>query len=167
MIGKFALRWKLYRLIRQGLQIANDCQLSALPDFGAEPYLISIGKQVTISARVSFITHDGGTRVFRRQDKYRDVIKYGRIVIHDNSFMGYGSILMPGVSIGPNSVVAAHSVVTKDAPPNTVVGGVPARVLMSTEEYAEKSLKQTPDYDREAYRQDKVTELLRVFPRPW
>ena len=74
---------------------------------------------------------------------------------------------MPGVSIGPNAVVAAQSVVTKNVPPNTVVGGVPARVLMTVEEYAEQALAQTPVYDRAAYNADKVGELLRVFPRPW
>jgi acetyltransferase-like isoleucine patch superfamily enzyme len=88
-------------------------------------------------------------------------------VIHDNCFIGSGATIMPGVSIGPNAVVAAQSVVTCDVPPNTVVGGIPARVLMSVADYAEKSLAQTPEYDRAAYRSDKVAELLRVFPRPW
>lgn len=160
-------RWRLSRYIKQGLQIANDCRLITMPDFGSEPYLVSIGKHVTISARVTFITHDGGTWVFRDQEQFRDVIKYGRIVIHDNCFIGNGSTIMPGVSIGPNSVVAAHSVVTKDVPANTVAGGVPARALMSTYEYAAKALAQTPEYDREAYRRNKVAELLRLYPRPW
>jgi acetyltransferase-like isoleucine patch superfamily enzyme len=138
-----------------------------LPDFGSEPYLISIGSHVTISARVTFINHDGGTWVFRDQQRYRDVIKYGRIVIHDNCFIGSGATIMPGVSIGPNAVIAAQSVVTQNVPANTVAGGVPVRVLMTLEEYAEKSLAQTPDYDRHAYRSNKTAELLRLFPRPW
>jgi hypothetical protein len=49
----------------------------------------------------------------------------------------------------------------------TVVGGVPARALMSTDKYAQKALAQTPAYDREAYRRDKVPELLRLYPQPW
>ena len=167
MIFKLLRRWKLNCLISQGLQIADDCRIMGMPDFGSEPFLISIGKHVTISSGVTFITHDGGTWVFRDQPKYCDVIKYGRIVIHDNCFIGFGSTIMPGVSIGPNSVVAARSVVTKDVPPNTVVGGVPAHLLMSTEDYAEKCMSQTPSYDRAAYRRDKVAELLRLFPRPW
>jgi acetyltransferase-like isoleucine patch superfamily enzyme len=167
MMSRLTFRWRLSRYIRQGLQIADGCRLIDMPDFGSEPYLVSIGKHVTISSRVTFITHDGATWVFRRQEKYRDVIKYGRIVIHDNCFIGHGSTIMPGVSIGPNSVVAAHSVVTKDVAPNTVAGGVPARALMSADQYAEKALAQTPDYDREAYRRDKVAELLRLYPQPW
>jgi acetyltransferase-like isoleucine patch superfamily enzyme len=167
MLNSLTDRWTLRRYIRQGLQIADDCRMIDVPNFGSEPFLVTIGKHVTISSRVSFITHDGGTWVFREQERYRDVIKYGRIVIHDNCFIGYGCVIMPGVSIGPNSVVAVHSVVTKDVAPDTVVGGVPASVLMSTQEYAEKALAESPDYDRAAYRRDKVAELLRLYPRPW
>lgn len=160
-------RWRLAGCKRRGLQIANDCRLIQLPDFGSEPYLISIGKHVTISARVAFINHDGGTWVFRHLPRYRQVIKFGRIVIHDNCFIGFGVTIMPGVSIGPNAVVAARSVVTTDVPANTVVAGVPARVLMTVEEYAERALTQVPAYDAAAYRANKAAELLRLFPRPW
>jgi len=38
---------------------------------------------------------------------------------------------------------------------------------MTVEEYAEKSLTEMPKYDLQAYKRDKVTELLRLFPRPW
>jgi carbonic anhydrase/acetyltransferase-like protein (isoleucine patch superfamily) len=136
------------------------------PTFGSEPYLVSIGKHVTISTNVSFITHDGGTWVFRDQPRYRRVIKYGRIVIHDNCFIGARAIIMPGVSIGPNAVVAAGSIVTKNVPPNSVVAGVPAKFLSTVEEYAENALRATPDYDLESYRRQKQIELLRVLPVP-
>jgi acetyltransferase-like isoleucine patch superfamily enzyme len=163
----YVLRWRLNRLISKGLQISRDCRLIGLPNFGSEPYLVSIGKHVTISSLVSFVTHDGGTWVFREQPQYANVIKYGRIVICDNCFIGTGATIMPGVTIGPNAVVAAASLITKDVPPNTVVGGVPARVLMGVEEYAEKCLAENPAYDPTAYRKNKVAELLRLFPRPW
>jgi acetyltransferase-like isoleucine patch superfamily enzyme len=167
MLETLYIRWRLRRYIRQGLQIADDCRLMGLPNFGSEPYLISIGRHVTISSRVTFINHDGGTWVFRDLPKYSEVIKFGRIVIHDNCFIGSGATIMPGVTVGPTAVVAAESVVTADVPPNTVVGGVPARVLMTIEQYAEKALADTPKYDRIAYRADKARELLRLFPRPW
>jgi acetyltransferase-like isoleucine patch superfamily enzyme len=167
MIEAFYIRWRLRRYIKQGLQIADDCRLMGLPNFGSEPYLISIGRHVTISSRVTFINHDGGTWVFRDLPQYSEVIKFGRIVVNDNCFIGSGATIMPGVSIGPNAVVAAESVVSAHVAPNTVVGGVPARTLMTVEEYAEKALAQTPKYDRAAYRIDKARELVRLFPRPW
>src|SRR5437016_1723064 len=145
LITSLLNRWRLKRCIRRGLQIADDCRLMGEANFGSEPYLVSIGKHVTIASNVSFITHDGGTWVFRHKQKYAHVIKFGRIVIHDNCFIGYGATIMPGVSIGPNAVVAAQSVVTKDVPENMVAGGFPAKVLMTVEKYAEKSLEQTPD----------------------
>jgi acetyltransferase-like isoleucine patch superfamily enzyme len=154
-------------LINRGLQIAPDCRLIGLPNFGSEPYLISIGARVTISSGVSFINHDGGTCVFRQEPRYANVIKFGRITILENCFIGAGATLMPGVTIGPNSVVAASSVVTHDIPANTVAGGVPAKILMNVEEYAEKCLAHSPPYDLACYRKDKVSELLRLFPRPW
>jgi len=160
-------KYRLRKFVRRGLQIADDCRLMGMPDFGSEPYLISIGRHVTITGGVTFINHDGGTWVFRDQERFREVISYGRITIHDNCFIGKGATLMPGVSIGPNAVVAAGAVVTKDVPPNCVVGGVPARLIKRLEDYSEGALAATPAYDRQAYRRDKVAELLRLFPRPW
>jgi Hexapeptide repeat of succinyl-transferase len=157
--------WR-WHLRRRGLQMAPDCRFMGFPTFGSEPYLVSIGKHVTISTNVSFITHDGGTWVFRDQPRFERVIKYGRIVVHDNCFIGARAIIMPGVSIGPNAVVAAGSVVTKSVPPNSVVAGVPARSLCTVEEYAENALRATPAYDLRSYQRDKQVELLRVLPMP-
>ena len=49
------------------------------------------------------------------------------VVIEDNVWIGYESVIMPGVTIGRNSVVAFGSVVTSDVPPNTMALGNPAR----------------------------------------
>lgn len=138
-----------------------------IPDFGSEPYLISIGKHVTLSSRVTFVNHDGGTWVFREQPRYKDVIKVGRITIHDNCFIGHGVTIMPGVSIGPNSVVGTGAIVTKDVPPNTVAVGIPAKPIMTTEEYAEKCLASCPEYDKAEYKRDKRALLVKMYPNPW
>jgi acetyltransferase-like isoleucine patch superfamily enzyme len=53
------------------------------------------------------------------------------IVIERNVWIAAGATIIGGVTIGENSVVAAGSVVTKDVPPNTLVGGNPARVIRS------------------------------------
>ena len=112
MLLRLYKKWLLRRLKKAGLQIADDCRLLAWPScFGAEPFLVSIGRHVTITSRVRFITHDGGTWVFRDLPELREVIKYGRIIVHDNCFIGFGATILPGVSIGPNSIVAAGAVV--------------------------------------------------------
>jgi acetyltransferase-like isoleucine patch superfamily enzyme len=51
------------------------------------------------------------------------------VTIKRNAWIGAAATILPGVTVGENSVVAAGSVVTKDVPPNTIVGGVPARVI--------------------------------------
>lgn len=55
---------------------------------------------------------------------------YGKpVVIKKKAWLGAGAIVLPGVTVGENSVVAAGAVVSKDVPDNTVVGGVPAKIL--------------------------------------
>lgn len=160
-------KWMLWRFKRQGLQIADDCRIMGRPFFGSEPYLISIGKGVTISGQVHFITHDGAPWVIRRRPEYRKVVKYGRITVHDNCFIGQRATLLPGVTIGPNSIVATGAVVTKDVPPNTIVGGIPAKVLMDLDTYIARVTAQSPAYDEARYATNKREELLRLYPYPW
>lgn len=154
------------KLKKQGLKIGDNVRIMRNPDFGSEPYLISIGNHVTISGNVSFVNHDGGTWVFREQEGYRDVMKKGRITIHDNCFIGRNSLILPNVSIGPDSVVAAGAIVTKDVPPNTVVAGVPAKPIMSVKEYADKCMDNDIPHDAQNLRDNKKEELLKLFPQP-
>lgn len=60
------------------------------------------------------------------------------IVIGDNVFIGYGSIIMPGVNIGSNVVIAAGSVVTRNVPSNSVYGGNPAELIKGIDSFIEK-----------------------------
>lgn len=53
----------------------------------------------------------------------------GDIHIADDVWIGYGATIMSGVTVGQGAVIAAHAVVTKDVPPYSVVGGVPAKVI--------------------------------------
>lgn len=124
-----------------GVSIGKNCRIigKRLDMFGSEPYLINIGSNVTISEDVKFITHDGGVGIFRRE--YGDINIFGMIQVKDNCFIGVNSIILNNVVIGPNSVIGAGSVVTKDVPSNTVVGGVPARTLMHVDQYKKKALK--------------------------
>jgi len=160
----------IWYLRRQGLKIAEDCRFAGLPSFGSEPYLITIGKHVAMASNVSFITHDGGTWVFRHQDRFKKVIKYGRINVLENCVIGKGAIILPGVTIGPNSVIAAGAVVTRSVPPNVLAMGNPAKPVMTIEQYAEWSLAGTPEYDEAEYARDKKACLLKMNLKgsaPW
>lgn len=70
------------------------------------------------------------------------------VKICPNVWIGAGAIIMPGITVGENSVVGAGSVVTKDVPPNTVVVGNPARVL-----------REIGEHDRIYYFKDKKIDI--------
>lgn len=135
------LKYLLNKSIKKGLKLGSDCRILGVPNFGSEPYLIKIGDRCTITSGVKFVNHDGGTWVFRREPQYNHIKKYGRIEIGSNCFIGINSIIMPNVKIGNNCVVGAGSIVTKDIPDNCVAVGSPAKVIMSLEEYIQKSEK--------------------------
>jgi acetyltransferase-like isoleucine patch superfamily enzyme len=65
---------------------------------------------------------------------------FGAIRVGNNVFLGFGALILPGVTIGNNVVVGAGSVVTKDVPDNVIVAGVPARVICPIEEYRKRVL---------------------------
>src|SRR5690606_8062750 len=104
---------------------------------GSEPYLISIGNRVQITDGVKIFTHGGG-HVLR--EKYPDIDFFGKVVIKDNVYIGNNCLIMPGVTIGSNVLVAAGSVVTKSVPDGVVVGGNPAKVLGNITDCEEKML---------------------------
>ncbi len=161
-VRQFYHRLRLWQLRRAGLTLPDDCKLGGLPDFGSEPYLVTIGHHVAMAAEVCFLTHDGGTHVFRHQERYKKVIKFGRITVLDNCVIGQRAIILPGVTIGPDSVVAAGSVVTRNIPPGVLASGNPAKPVMSIQHYAEWCLAGTPDYDPEEYLRDKKALLLKL-----
>lgn len=112
-------------------------------NFGTEPYLISIHDNVICAHDVDFINHD--VSVFNVANflglKRGDIDKVGSIELYENCFIGARTILMPNCSVGCNSIIAAGSIVTKQVPDNEVWGGVPAKFIMTTEEYASKMKK--------------------------
>lgn len=60
--------------------------------------------------------------------------------------LGADSIIMPGIKVGPNAVVAAGSVVTKDVPEGTVVGGNPAKIIGNLQTLAERRYDEDMSY---------------------
>lgn len=92
-----------------------------------DPKLIKFHNNIAVAADVTFINHDVAHYVFEGENQTRYKSHLGCIEIMDNVFIGAKSIILPDVRIGPNAIVAAGSIVTKDVPPGTIVGGVPAR----------------------------------------
>ncbi|WP_027965276.1 acyltransferase [Halalkalibacillus halophilus] len=132
----------------KGVEIGENTEIMGFPKFGPEPYLIKLGENVTISSNVTFLTHDGATRVLNYGEK--KYMKFGYIIIDNNCFIGANAILMPGIHIGENAIIGAGSVVTKDVPMNAIVAGNPAKVISNIQKFEDKmnSLELKLDYKK-------------------
>ncbi len=104
--------------------------------WGSEPWIITLGENVYITDGVKFITHDGGTLLYRNRIPDLEITK--PIVIGNDVYIGNNVILLPGVTVGNNVVIGAGAVVTRDIPDNSVAVGVPAKVIKTADEYLEK-----------------------------
>lgn len=101
--------------------------------FSTEPWLITIGNNVYVTAGCQFVTHDGGTLILRRE--IPDLELTAPISVGNDVYIGLNTTILPGVKIGNRVIIGACSVVTKDIPDNSVVAGVPARVIKTVDAY--------------------------------
>ena len=134
---------------KKGMKLGDNLYVQGIPNFGSEPFLIEIGNDVTLAEGVSFINHGGDARVTKKIEKYKDGRLFGRIKIGNNSFIGKGTIIMPGVSIGNNCIVGSLSVVSHSIADNTIYAGTPAKFICTIEEYGDKLLANNVMYPRE------------------
>lgn len=118
-----------------GIKMGHDVFFESR-DIPTEPYLVSIGNHVQITKGVMLLTH-GGAHVARMKDPTFDT--FGRITIGDWVYIGSNSLIMPGVTICDNVLIAAGSVVTKSIPEGVVVAGNPARIICNIDEYMQKN----------------------------
>lgn len=124
----------------KGVEIGTACEINPTAAFGSEPYLITLGNHVRVTADVEFVTHDGGVWVLRGlHDEFSNADIFGEIKVGNNVHIGMHSIIMPGVTIGNNCIIGAGAIVTKSIPDNCVAVGIPARVIESIEEYMNKN----------------------------
>lgn len=101
-----------------------------------EPHLISIGNNTTIGGEVEFVTHDNS--ISKVIPGTSDL--FGKIYIGENCFIGARSVILYGVTIADNVIIAAGSVVTKSInESNVIVAGNPAKIISTWDKFAEKS----------------------------
>lgn len=139
------------------VSIGERCEVYPSVSFGSEPYLITIGNDVRITAGVKFCTHDGGLWVIRKYKNIPDIDLFGEIVIGNNVHIGWDSIIMPNVHIGDNVIIGCGSIVTHDIPDNSIAAGVPAKIIKNIDEYYNQHIsefshtKQLTPLEKEKY----------------
>ena len=154
---------------KQGVRIGINCSIQGtVSPFGTEPYLVTIGDHVRINDGVQFITHDGSVWVLRNllylstEHDLSDIDLFGCITVGNNVQIGSNAMIMPGVSVGSNVIIGAGSIVTKDVPDNSVVAGIPAKIIESVETYYYKHKDQF-DHTKGFSAEDKKAFLLNKY----
>lgn len=135
-------RWA--RLRSQGMRIGKDVWLPASTWIDNDYcFLISIGDHCGFGEECHILAHDA------QMDEFLDAGRVGHVVIHPSCHIGARTVVLPGVEIGPRTIVGANSVVSRSLPHDTVCAGSPARVICTLEEYLQKHrrrLKERPTF---------------------
>lgn len=112
-------------IIGDFVSIEANCHIGAINK-------VIIGNYVLIASNVFISDHSHGDTSGNYNHLIpfnRPLISKGSIIIEDNVWIGEGVCILSGVKIGSNSIIGANSVVTKDVPSNSVVVGIPAKVI--------------------------------------
>jgi len=113
--------WKVF--IGDDTELARGCML--LPSMQCKGITITLGCHIQVAPNVIFASagHDY---------KYLDLPDIaGSIIIKDYVWIGAGSIILPGVTVGEGAVIGAGSIVSRDIPPYSIAVGVPAKAIKS------------------------------------
>ncbi|MDD5131490.1 MAG: acyltransferase [bacterium] len=109
-------------IIGQGTYIGRFAQINAWQDVVIEANVL-IGDRVFISD-ADHNYADTKVPIIQQGDQFK-----GRVLLCSGCWIGIGAVILPGVKIGKNAVVAANAVVTGDVPDFTIVGGIPAKII--------------------------------------
>lgn len=120
--------------------IGNDCAFWPYTNI-TNPEYTRLGNNVMLSA-CTILGHDGSVAMLNRAYG-KKLDRVGKVDIKDNVFIGHGAIILPGVTIGPNALIAAGSVVSKDVGEGSIVAGVPAREVGRMDDLVKRLEQQT------------------------
>lgn len=90
---------------------------------------VEIGDESMIAAHSAIISQTHDTEALAEGKLYRETLKLASVVIGRNVWVGSNVSILPGVTIGDNAILAAGSVVNRNVPANSIVAGVPAKVI--------------------------------------
>lgn len=119
----------------KGLKIAESTKKRMHSPWGIDrmfPWLIEIGEDCLISTDVTIMAHDASPAISN------GYTKMGRVRIGNHVFVGQGTTILCGVTIGDNVIIGAHALVSKDLASNGVYAGNPAKFICTLEAYQEK-----------------------------
>lgn len=123
---------RIWALKRAGNKVGSQVYLGPsfllISDSSSPHVSLNVGERVSIAPRVTVILVSGANN-----SKISQVLSWraGSVSIKDDAWIGTGSVIYPGVTIGKCAIVNAGAIVTKDVPDYAVVGGVPAKVIKS------------------------------------
>lgn len=113
--------------IGEGLKVGNNSNIGPFSYIGCSGY-VEIGSNVMMSPRVSIYAENHNFNNVDVNMKEQGVTRQS-VKIEDNCWIAANSVILAGVTIGCGSIVSAGSIVTKDVPPYSIVGGVPAKII--------------------------------------
>lgn len=124
---------------KKGVKVGKNVRFYSVKPgmFGSEPWLITIGDNVHITSECKFINHDGGTLIVR--DQVPDLELTFPIEIGSNVYIGNRVTILPGTKVGNHCIVGACALLRGTYPDNSVIAGVPAKVICTVDDYLERA----------------------------